>query len=111
LLEVQGEDERRERVFRALSLISPGAGHVYAQRTVPGVLFMAAWYLILALALLTGRLVPFTEASGVVSRPWPLALAGLALLALHVTANRARRDFEEVSLPVRKGAGGRRGRT
>jgi Tfp pilus assembly protein PilF len=111
LLEVQKEDERRERVFRALSLISPGAGHVYAQRTASGVLFMASWYLLLTLALLAGRLVPFTEASEAVSQPWPLALAGLALLALYVAANRARPDFEEIALPVRRSTRGRRNRT
>lgn len=110
LLEVQKEDARRERVFRALSLISPGAGHVYAQRTASGVLFMLSWYLVLTLALLAGRLVPFTEASAAVSLPWPLALVGLSLLALYVAANRARPDFEEINLPVRRGSRGRRNR-
>jgi tetratricopeptide (TPR) repeat protein len=105
LLEVQKEDEHRERVFRVLSLVSPGAGHVYAQRTLPGLLFLAGWYLLLALAVFTGRLVPFTEASAAVSRPWPLALAALLLLALYVVANRARPDFEQATVPVpRRGA-------
>lgn len=110
LLEVQKEDERRERVFRVLSLLSPGAGHVYAQRTLAGLLFMASWYLVLALALLAGRQLPFTEASAAVSRPWPLALAGLLLLTLYVAANRARPDFEEVTVPLRRAAAPRRTR-
>jgi hypothetical protein len=110
LLEVQKEDERRERVFRALSLVSPGAGHVYAQRTLPGLLFLSAWYIVLALAVFTGRLVPFTEASAAVSLPWPLVLAGALLLGLYVAANRARPDFEEVMVPVRRGGLPRRAR-
>ena len=110
LLEVQKEDARRERIFRALSLLSPGAGHVYAQRTAAGLLFLVAWYSILALAILAGRLLPFTEASAAVSRPWPLALAGLLLLVLYVAANRARPDFEEVMVPVRRTATPRRSR-
>ena len=32
LLEVQKEDSRRERVFRILSLLIPGAGHFYANK-------------------------------------------------------------------------------
>ena len=33
LLEVQEEEGRRDRVFRILSLVAPGAGQVYAQST------------------------------------------------------------------------------
>lgn len=110
LLEVQKEDQHRERVFRVLSLVSPGAGHVYAQRTLPGLLFLSGWYLVLALAVFAGQLVPFTEASAAVARPWPLALAGLLLLGLYVAANRARPDFEEVMVPVRRGGMPRRPR-
>src|SRR5262249_40875147 len=49
LREVQLEDERRERVFRALSLVSPGAGHLYAQKTVTGLVFVFLCYGLLTL--------------------------------------------------------------
>jgi hypothetical protein len=103
LLEVQREDQRRERVFRALSLLSPGAGHLYAQRTVVGVLFTVVWYSLLAVALLAGRVIPVTEASDVVIRPWGLGLAVIGLIVLYVAANRARPDFD-VSMPFRRPA-------
>lgn len=111
LLEVQKEDERRERVFRALSLLSPGAGHLYAQKTLAGVVFVWVWYGIVALALLAGRLLPVTETPAALSSPWALVLAGLLLLATYVVANRARPDFE-VAMPVRRSgpSGARRGR-
>jgi tetratricopeptide (TPR) repeat protein len=94
LLEVQREDEKRERIFRALSLVFPGAGHVYAHRTLSGLLFILVWSLVLSLALLGGRVLPYTEAAARVTSPWGLVLGGLVLLAVYIAANRARPDFE-----------------
>ena len=107
LLEVQREDERRERVFRALSLLAPGAGHVYAQKTLLGILFVFLWSLILAAALLAGTILPVTEASGMLTTPWGLWVAGILLLVIYVVANRARPDFEVMSMPVRRKSAGR----
>jgi len=101
LLEVQREDERRDRIFRVLSLLSPGAGHLYSQKTVAGVVFTLVWYALLSLVLLGGRLVPVTEASGTLSRPWGLGLAVVLLLVVYVAANRARPEFE-VLVPIRR---------
>ena len=94
LLEVQREDEKRERIFRALSLVFPGAGHVYAHRTLSGMLFILVWSAVLSLALLGGRLLPYTEAASRVTSPWGLVLGALVLLAVYIAANRARPDFE-----------------
>jgi tetratricopeptide (TPR) repeat protein len=94
LLEVQREDEKRERIFRVLSLVFPGAGHVYAHRTVSGLLFILVWSVVLSLALLGGRLLPYTEAASRVTTPWGLVLGALVLLAVYIAANRARPDFE-----------------
>ena len=94
LLEVQREDEKRERIFRALSLVFPGAGHVYAHRTLSGLMFIMVWSLVLSLALLGGRMLPFTEAASRVTTPWGLILGALVLLAVYIAANRARPDFE-----------------
>lgn len=108
LLEVQKEDERRERLFRALSLLSPGAGHVYAQNVLVGLLLLLAWYTTLAFVLLAGRVVSVTEAPELLLPRWPLVLAGLALLVVYVVANRARPDFD-VTVPVKRSAPTRRG--
>jgi tetratricopeptide (TPR) repeat protein len=94
LLEVQREDEKRERIFRALSLVFPGSGHVYAHRTLSGLLFIFVWSLVLSLALLGGRLLPYTEAASRVTTPWGLVLGALVLLGVYIAANRARPDFE-----------------
>jgi tetratricopeptide (TPR) repeat protein len=107
LLEVQKEDEKRERIFRALSLLSPGAGHFYAQKPILGWLFAFAWYGILAAVLLVGRVLPLTEAPSSLSGSWGLIAAGVLLLATYVLANRARPDFE-VNLPAPRATGRRR---
>jgi tetratricopeptide (TPR) repeat protein len=103
LAEVQREDERRERTFRILSLLAPGAGHVYARRVLSGLLFLLVWSLALALCVLAGRSLPLTEASAIVTRPWGLALAALVLLAVYVAANRARPDFEAMMMSAGRG--------
>jgi len=95
-------------VFRALSLISPGAGHLYAHKTLTGVLFVLVWYVVVAAALLAGRLLPLTEAPAVLVGRWVVIVPALALLAIYVVANRARPDFE-VGMPLARG-GPRRGR-
>ena len=94
LLEVQKEDSRRDRVFRTLSLVVPGAGHLYANRALIGLPLVFVWAVVLSVALLTYRLLPLTEAAGSLSPPWGLALGGLLLLVLYVAANRVRPDFE-----------------
>jgi tetratricopeptide (TPR) repeat protein len=103
LLEVQKEDERRERVFRALSLVAPGAGHLYAHKTLSGMVFVLLWSAVLAVAVLAGRLLPVTEASRTLSPTWGLWVGGVVLLAVYVAANRARPDFD-VLIPARRGA-------
>jgi Tfp pilus assembly protein PilF len=108
LLEVQREDVRRERIFRLLSLLVPGSGHLYAHRTLAGAAFVCLWSFVLALALLGGRVIPLTEAPSSLSRPWGLGLLGLCVLVIYVVANRAKADVE-VLMPVGK-VGARRGR-
>jgi tetratricopeptide (TPR) repeat protein len=102
LLEVQKEDERRERVFRILSLLSPGAGHVYAHKTLAGLGLTLVWYLVLSAVLLAGRVFPITAAPGSLTQQVGLACATVALLVVYVAANRARPDFEvAVAMPRR----------
>jgi hypothetical protein len=94
LMEVQKEDQKRELVFRILSLAAPGAGHVYARRVLSGLAFVLAWAALLSVAVVAGLLVPFTDAPSMLAPSWGWALGGLVLLALYVFANRARPDFE-----------------
>ena len=107
LLEVQKEDAKREWIFRGLSLLLPGSGHIYACKTIMGVLLVLAWSSILCLALLSGRVIPLTDASSAVTRPWGLGILGLLLFLVYVLANRARPDFD---VPVLLGRGGVRRR-
>jgi tetratricopeptide (TPR) repeat protein len=104
LLEVQKEEGRRDRVFRALSLLVPGAGHLYAHRAGMGILLVFVWSAVLAAGLLTGRLLPLTEASGDLSKPWGLGVGALVLLVVYVLANRSKPEFEDVMLPIRRPA-------
>jgi len=104
LLEVQKEEGRRDRVLRALSLLVPGAGHLYAHRAGMGILLVFVWSAVLAAGLLTGRLLPLTEASGDLSKPWGLGVGALVLLVVYVLANRSKPEFEGVMLPIRRPA-------
>ena len=109
LLEVQKEDERRGRIFRLLSILSPGAGQVYAQRMLIGFLLVFVWYAVIALTLLGGRFLPFTEVSGSVAKPWDLALAGALLVVTFIVANRLGPGYEFLAAPRRAPATARRG--
>ncbi len=100
MLEIQGKETRRGRVFRVLSVLSPGAGHVYARQTLVGALLVTGWYSVLA-GLFASRLVPLTEVSSRLTPPWAIALLVLLLVVIWVLANRLRPDFE-VALPKRR---------
>jgi tetratricopeptide (TPR) repeat protein len=102
LLEVQVEDARRERVFRLLSLVSPGTGHIYGRKTLVGLALVFAWYGIIGLTLATGLVLPITGAPARLAGPWGLVSAVLVLLVIYVMANRARPAFEGV-LAARRG--------
>ncbi len=103
LLEVQKEDERRERVFRALSLLSPGAGHIYAHKILAGLGLSFVWYLVLSAVLLAGRVFPVTAAPGALTQQIGLGAAAGALLVVYIAANRARPDFEVAMTAPRRG--------
>jgi hypothetical protein len=99
LAEVQRAEDRRNRVFRALSILSPGAGQVYGGWTLRGAALLLAWYGCLSLVA-ASRLVPFTEVPRRLASPWPPIAAGIVLLAVWVTANRFR-PVSVVELPAR----------
>ena len=100
MIEVQGKESRRARIFRVLSVLSPGAGHVYARQTLIGALLVTAWYTVLA-GLLASWVVPLTEVSSRLTPPWAIALVALLLVAIWMLANRLQPDFE-VALPKRR---------
>jgi tetratricopeptide (TPR) repeat protein len=97
--EVQGADRRRSRMFRILSVLSPGAGQVYGGWTLRGAVLLAAWYAVLS-SLVSGRLAPFTDVPRRLAPPWAWVAAAMALLAIWVVANRFRPSWE-VDLPAR----------
>jgi Tfp pilus assembly protein PilF len=107
LLEVQKEEERRDLVFRTLSLALPGAGHVYARRLPSGLILAVVWSSLIALAVVAGLLVPLTDAPSMLAPSWGWAVGGLVMLAVYVAANRGRPDFE-IYIPA--GRQPRRGR-
>jgi Tfp pilus assembly protein PilF len=102
MLEVQARDARRARLFRLLSVLSPGTGHVYVQQTLLGVVLVAAWYSVIA-GLVTTSLMPLTEVSGRLTPPWWGGLLGVTLVAVWVLANRLRPAFDVGSPRGRKG--------
>ena len=91
MTEVQRAETRRRWVFRVLSVLAPGAGHLYAGRTVVGLLLLLPWYAVLAL-IVAFHLVPFAEVASRLVPPWPLVAAGLLLAAIWVSAHRVRAD-------------------
>ncbi|HVR70149.1 MAG TPA: tetratricopeptide repeat protein, partial [Vicinamibacteria bacterium] len=99
LLEVQEEENRRDRLFLLLSLALPGAGQVYAQSTLLGVTLVAAWAGILSVTLLAAGLLPLTHAPSSLAPPWGLGIALLLLLVVYVAANRARPEVE-IAMPA-----------
>jgi hypothetical protein len=98
--DVQGKETRRARIFRVLSVVSPGAGHVYSRHTLVGVLLVTLWYALVA-GVLASRLVPLTEVSSRLTPPWAIALVVLLLVAIWVLANRLQPEFD-VALPKRQ---------
>jgi tetratricopeptide (TPR) repeat protein len=100
MLEVQSREGRRSRVFRVLSILSPGAGHVYGRQTLFGFVLVTAWYALLA-GLFTSRLLHPTEVSSRLTPPWGGILAVSGLVVIWVVANRFRPDFD-AALPVRR---------
>jgi Flp pilus assembly protein TadD len=111
MLDVQAEELRRSRVFRVLSVLSPGTGHLYARQTLLGLVLVIAWYSVIA-GLVTTRLLPLAEVSSRLTPPWWTALLGVTLVAIWALANRLRPDFD-VALPrgrksgrLRAGQGG-----
>jgi tetratricopeptide (TPR) repeat protein len=99
LAEVQAAEARRDRVFRVLSVLTPGAGQVYGGWPLRGAVLLLAWYGVLALVV-ASRVVPFTEVSGRLAPPWLALAASLALLLVWLAANRFR-PASEIELPVR----------
>jgi tetratricopeptide (TPR) repeat protein len=100
LLEVQDEEIRRERVFRILSLISPGAGHLYGRRVLRGAGVVLLWYVIIFASLLAVGVIPITDAPAWLAGPMPLIAAIVPLIAIYVIVNRLKPELEAV-LPAR----------
>ena len=99
LLEVQEEEGRRDRLFRILSLLLPGAGQVYTQGTLLGVALIVVWTAVLSLVVLALGPLPLTDAPSTLAPPWGLAVAGVLLLLVYGAANRVRPETD-VAMPA-----------
>ena len=83
---------------------SPGAGHVYAQRTLGGLLFVLVWSArAVAGRCWPGACCPSPRPPAALTPPWGLGAGGRwCCWSVYVAANRARPDFEVV-MPARRG--------
>jgi Tfp pilus assembly protein PilF len=100
MAEVQASETRRDRTFRALSVLAPGSGHLFAGHTLVGCALLAAWCAVVALVV-ASRLAPLTDVASRLTPPWPLVAAGIALGAVWLSANRLEPEFE-VAMPTRR---------
>jgi tetratricopeptide (TPR) repeat protein len=107
MAEVQESESRRQRVFRGLSVVAPGAGHLYSGRTLTGAPLLSVWYAVLALVAAV-YVLPFTEASSRLVPPWWAIVVAVLLVGIWAIANRLDADFAAAA-PVRR-PGSRRGR-
>jgi tetratricopeptide (TPR) repeat protein len=98
LTEVQGEEERRARVFRMLSLVAPGSGQLYGQKTFIGMVLLLVWSGLIMLLVMGGRL-PVTETPAALTGWWTPAMIVLGLILVYVLGNKLTPDFDYV-LPV-----------
>ena len=105
LIEVESEDSRKRRVFALLSILSPGAGHVWAQQTLFGAILMNLWYGSLGLALVA-TLGPVALSPAPASMMMGAILIPLGLIATSVflIANLVRPSFA-VAMPRVRRAG------
>jgi hypothetical protein len=108
LLEVQGEEERRSRIFRVLSILSPGAGQFYGQKALIGLVLTLVWYMVLSALFLSSRL-PISDSPDNLTHSWAVGFAIAVLAVVFVFANRIGPDFD-VLVPVRRSGSGRKGR-
>ena len=104
LVEVESEDSRKRRVFALISILSPGAGHVWAQQTLFGVILMDLWYGSLGLALVaTLGPVAVSAAPGSMTTGAVLIPLGLIAIAVFAIANMVRPSFAVAMPRVRRG--------
>jgi tetratricopeptide (TPR) repeat protein len=101
--EVGRHEARRAQVFRILSLLAPGAGHVYLRWTLTGVVILTLVFALLAAILLPDWTLPHTQAPSGLLPLWPRLAAVLLLLVVWVLANRLR-PTPGAPLPVRRPA-------
>jgi tetratricopeptide (TPR) repeat protein len=93
--EVQEEEQRRNRVFRLLSLFLPGAGQMYGQATILGLIFCFIWFGSISMLLFEGR-VPLTETPSVIAGYWGVVFILVLMLLVYLLANRLRPEFDTV---------------
>jgi tetratricopeptide (TPR) repeat protein len=94
--DVQDEEQRRNRVFRLLSLFLPGAGQMYGQATILGLILSLIWFGSISMLLFEGRVVPLTETPSVIAGYWGTGFIAVLMLVVYVLAHRLRPEFDTV---------------
>ncbi len=102
--EVHAEETRKGRVFRVLSVLAPGAGHIYAQKPLVGLPLVVVWSAVLTSAVVTGPLAPLTTTAPAALKLGFMVIGGVVLLAVYVLANVGRPSFEAAISQPRRGA-------
>jgi tetratricopeptide (TPR) repeat protein len=104
LKDVDAEEGRRVRTFRLLSLVVPGAGQVFGQSTVTGLLLAAAWTGALVALWLPGRLIEVTLVPAVYWGSWAVLVAapvaGLAWVLAQLLKPSFQFDVKAARRPV-----------
>jgi hypothetical protein len=87
LNQVKRADQTRGLIFRILSILAPGAGHVAEDMPLVGIALLLAWVSGVVLLLLGGQLYGIPDELLGVGSSWGQVVAGLVMLVVLVLAN------------------------
>jgi Flp pilus assembly protein TadD len=100
--QVHVEEERRQRLFRRLSLIVPGTGHLVARATLSGIALLAAWAVVVAALVVDGRGAALTRLGSGPGLGWLWGGLVLALVVIYAVASLLQPGFEAGLMPARR---------
>ncbi len=87
LNQVKRADRARGLIFRILSIVAPGAGHIAEDMPLIGMVFLLFWMSGVVFVLLGSRLYGIPDKLLRIGSSWGLVVAGLVMLVVLVLAN------------------------